>query len=57
MSIELVTQFKEARDELKLAITELKKRGYTKAEAERDYRIALAKEMLKLKAEGKPATV
>lgn len=45
------------RVNLNNAIKELRVRGQVKAKAERDYRVALAKKMLELRAEGTPVTI
>jgi len=42
---------------LERAIEELKPRGQMKATTERDYRMALAKKILEMRAEGTPATL
>jgi hypothetical protein len=39
------------------ALKQLKERGRTFAEAERDYKVAMRTEILKLRDEGKPATL
>lgn len=54
---DLINELNLHRGNLNLAIKELKIRGQAKAEAERDYRVALAKEMLELRAEGIPVTI
>jgi len=54
---DLINELNLHRGNLNLAIKELKTRGQAKAKAERDYRVALAKEMLKLRAEGTPVTI
>lgn len=53
----LINELNLYRGNLNLAIKELKVRGQTKAETEMRYRIALAKEILKLRAEGTPVTI
>lgn len=45
------------RNNLGQAITILKERGQDKALAERDYRVAMAKEMLMLRDKGTPVTI
>ena len=45
------------RNNLGQAITILKERGQDKALAERDYRVAMAKEMLILREKGTPVTI
>lgn len=54
---DLVNELNQYRHNLNKAIEELKKRGQVKAKAERDYRVELAKEILKLRAEGIPVTI
>lgn len=54
---DLVNELNLHRGNLNLAIKELKTRGQAKAEAERDYRVALAKEILELRTEGTPVTI
>lgn len=54
---DLVNELNLHRGNLNLAIKELKVRGQAKAEAERDYRVELAKEMLRLRTEGTPVTI
>ncbi|HZK00620.1 MAG TPA: hypothetical protein VFC79_11455 [Tissierellaceae bacterium] len=55
---DLINELNHHRQSLNYAIKELGVRGQAKAEAERDYRIALAKEMLRLRAEEKtPVTI
>lgn len=54
---DLYTELTELRDGLNNAITILKQRGQHKAMAERDYRVALQKEMLALREEGIPVTI
>lgn len=54
---DLMNALDEERQTLSQAIAILKERGINKARAERDYRIALAQEELRLKAEGYPATL
>ena len=50
---DLIIELNDLRKTLNTAITELTKRGKAKAQAEQDYRIALAEEMLTLRDEGK----
>lgn len=45
---DLVTELNIHRNNLNKAIKELKERGQAKAKAERDYRVELSKEILKL---------
>lgn len=54
---DLLNELNLHRGNLNLAIKELKARGQNKAEAEKNYRVALAKEMLKLRTEGTPVTI
>lgn len=54
---DLINELNLHRGNLNLAIKELKARGQAKAEAERDYRVALAKEILRLRTEGIPVTI
>lgn len=54
---DLVNELNNYRQNLNKAIEELKKRGQAKAKAERDYRVELSKEILKLRAEGIPVTI
>ena len=54
---DLINELNLHRGNLNLAIKELKTRGQAKAKAERDYRVALAKKMLELRAEGTPVTI
>lgn len=54
---DLVTELNIHRSNLNKAIKELKERGQAKAKAERDYRVELSKEILKLRAEGMPVTI
>lgn len=55
--LDLYVEMQEMRKTLNLAIEELKKRGQKKATAERDYRVALAKEILLQRADGVPVTI
>ena len=54
---DLINELNHHRQSLNYAIKELKERGNNKAKAERDYRVALAKKMLELRAEGTPVTI
>lgn len=54
---DLINELNHHRQSLNYAIKELKARGQAKAEAERDYRVALAKEILRLRTEGIPVTI
>lgn len=54
---DLVTELNIHRSNLNKAIKELKERGQVKAKAERDYRVELSKEILRLRAEGMPVTI
>ncbi|MBU5437620.1 hypothetical protein KQI42_06355 [Tissierella sp. MSJ-40] len=54
---DLQQELNNLRSDLNKAITIIKERGKTKAIAERDYRVALAKEILKLRSEGMPITI
>ena len=54
---DLLNELNLHRGNLNLAIKELKTRGQAKAEAEKNYRVALAKEMLRLRTEGTPVTI
>lgn len=54
---DLLNELNLHRGNLNLAIKELKARGQAKAEAEKNYRVELAKEMLRLRAEGTPVTI
>ena len=53
---DLILSLQKNRKDLAEAIKILKKRGIAKAEAEKNYRIELQKEMLRLKADGVPVT-
>ena len=55
--MEEILQLKQLNDYLTSAVSELKKRGKDYAQAYKNYRILLAKELLKLKAEGMPVTI
>ena len=53
----LQSEMTTLRANLNKAITTLKERGQTKAKAERDYRVAVAKEILILRDKGIPVTI
>lgn len=54
---DLINELNLHRGNLNRTIDELKILGTNKAEAEKNYRIALAKEMLRLRTEGTPVTI
>lgn len=54
---DLVTEIMDKSRMLDVAISELKRRGQKYAEAERDYRVALAKQMLTERDNGMPVTI
>ena len=54
---DLYIELSTLRTDLNKAITILKERGQAKAIAERDYRVAVAKEILKLRNEGIAVTI
>ena len=54
---DLINELNEYRQNLDRAIDEIKARGKAKAEAERDYRIELAKKILELRADGIPVSI
>ncbi len=54
---DLQIELKRERKNLAVAITELKKRGIDKSEAEKNYRIALSKEILAQRDAGMPVTI
>lgn len=54
---DLVTEIMDKSRMLDVAISELKRRGRKYAEAERDYRVALAKQMLTERDNGMPVTI
>lgn len=54
---DLVTEIMDKSRMLDVAISELKRRGQKYAEAERDYRVALAKQMLLERDNGMPVTI
>ncbi len=53
----LITEIERLRKDLNNTVGELQKAGYKKAKTEYTYRIALAKELLKLRDGGLPATL
>ena len=54
---DLQCELQQLRSKLDTAITELKKRGQAKAQAEHDYRVSLAKEILLQRSDGVPVTI
>lgn len=54
---DLVNEIMDKSRMLDVAISELKRRGQKYAEAERDYRVALAKQMLTERDNGMPVTI
>jgi len=54
---DLIIELQELRKTLNLAIEKLKERGYKKAKAEQNYRVALAKEILLQRDAGMPVTI
>lgn len=54
---DLYIELSTLRNDLAKAITILKERGQAKAIAERDYRVAVAKEILKLRDDKIPVTI
>ena len=54
---DLVTEIMDKSRMLDVAISELKRRGQKYAETERDYRVALAKQMLTERDNGMPVTI
>ena len=54
---DLLTEIRNKCELLDKAVNQFGKRGRAAAEAERNYRILYAQEMLKLKSEGLPATL
>lgn len=54
---DLIQEMNEIRQQLNAAIHILKERGTTKAQAEHDYRIALAQEILTQRDAGQPVTI
>ena len=55
--IQITNEMIKVNDRLNRAIIELNKLAKSKAESERDYRMALAKEYLRLKSEGTSVTL
>lgn len=54
---DLVNEIMDKSRMLDVAISELRRRGQKYAEAERDYRVALAKQMLTERDNGMPVTI
>lgn len=54
---DLINELNEYRHNLDRAIDEIRARGKAKAEAERNYRIELAKKILELRASGTPVSI
>lgn len=54
---DLVTEIMDKSRMLDVAISELRRRGQKYAEAERDYRVSLAKQMLTERDNGMPVTI
>ncbi len=54
---DLTVELNKLRADLNFAIKEIRERGQAKSIAERDYRVALAKEILELRTEGTPVTI
>ncbi len=54
---DLQIELNNLRSDLNKAVTIIRERGKNRAIAERDYRVELAKEMLRLRAEGVPVTI
>ena len=54
---DLINELNEYRHNLNRAIDEIKARGKAKAEAEKDYRVELAKKILELRADGIPVSI
>jgi hypothetical protein len=54
---DLINELNEYRQNLDRTIGNLETRGKIKAKAERDYRIALAKKILELRANGIPVSI
>lgn len=54
---DLVNELNQYRHNLNKAIDEIKARGKAKAEAEKDYRVELAKKILELRANGIPVSI
>ena len=55
--MELLKELQRKNNELTISIKELRKNGTALAEAERDYKMKLTQEVLKLKSEKMPATL
>jgi hypothetical protein len=54
---DLQIELNKYRSDLNKAITVIRERGENRAIAERDYRVELAKEILRLRTEGIPVTI
>ncbi len=54
---DLQIELNKYRSDLNKVITIIRERGKNRAIAERDYRVELAKEILRLRAEGVPVTI
>lgn len=54
---DLINELNQYRYNLNRAIDEIKARGKAKAEAEKDYRVELAKKILELRANGIPVSI
>lgn len=54
---DLIIDLQSLLAKLNRALVEMTRRGRDYAQAEHDYRVALAKKMLQLRAEGIPATI
>ena len=57
MSVDLYLQLQEKMENLHSLLDELKERGKNKAVSERNYRVALRKEILKERQNGTPVTM
>lgn len=57
MIMDLINEIGEKCRLLDVAITELKKRGIKYAEAERDYKVAIAKKIMDEREKGTPVTI
>lgn len=55
--VELMNELQQKQKQLTVSVKELRKSGTSYAEAERDYKVCLAKECLKLRDEGMPVTL
>ena len=55
--MELWSEIRTEQSTLDKAVTALRTRGAKKAQAEHDYRVALSKRLLDLRAEGYPASI